>query len=163
MSRRLDLCTMTDAATLARSLETAVSDAAGVFVTYRDADTSRSPAPGKWCAKEILGHLIDSAANNHRRFVIAQDSRDLFFDGYEQNQWVERQRYGDAKWEDLVGLWRIISVMPDDVLQRQVARHSFDRITVRHVPADQPSTLAFLIADYIQHLQHHVAQIRALM
>jgi hypothetical protein len=83
----------------------------------------------------------------------------------------ERQRYGDAKWEDLVGLWRaynrhlarIISVMPDDVLQRQVARHSFDRITVRHVPADQPSTLAFLIADYIQHLQHHVAQIRALM
>jgi len=30
------------------------------------------PAPDRWSAKEMMGHLIDSAANNHRRFVEAQ-------------------------------------------------------------------------------------------
>jgi hypothetical protein len=30
------------------------------------------PGPGKWSRQEILGHLIDSAANNHQRFIRVQ-------------------------------------------------------------------------------------------
>ena len=32
-----------------------------------------APKPGSWSRKEELGHLIDSAANNHMRFVLAAD------------------------------------------------------------------------------------------
>jgi hypothetical protein len=36
-------------------------------------------APGKWSAKQVMGHLIDSAFNNHQRFVRAQLSSSLSF------------------------------------------------------------------------------------
>src|SRR5439155_1135928 len=61
-------------------------------------EASRTPAPGKWSAKQILGHLIDSASNNHQRFVRAQFTDDLVFPGYEQKAWVSAQRYQEASW-----------------------------------------------------------------
>jgi hypothetical protein len=54
------------------------------------------PAPGKWSPKEIVGHLIDSASNNHGRFVRAQLRDDLRFDGYEQAEWVTRSATGNG-------------------------------------------------------------------
>src|SRR5437870_13065533 len=48
-----------------------------------EAESASSKAEGKWSAKEIIGHLIDSAANNHARFVLAQLRDDLVFPGYE--------------------------------------------------------------------------------
>jgi len=67
----------------------------------REVSETRSevrPALGEWSAKEILGHLIDSAANNHRRFVEAQSKDDLVFPGYSQKQWVAVQQYQQASW-----------------------------------------------------------------
>jgi hypothetical protein len=54
------------------------------------------PAPDRWSKKEILGHLIDSAANNHQRFVRAQGTPRLEFPGYEQEFWVATQAYASA-------------------------------------------------------------------
>ena len=70
-----------------------------------DVQAGRRPAPGKWSIKEIIGHLIDSAANNHRRFVEAQFQDTLVFAGYAQDAWVRSQRYQDADWPSLVALW----------------------------------------------------------
>ena len=53
--------------------------------------------------------------------------------------------------------------MPDEALQRLVRRYSFDRIAMRQQPADEPSTLGYLVEDYIHHLQPHLAQIRGLL
>jgi hypothetical protein len=39
-----------------------------------EAEAARPLAPGKWSPKQVLGHLIDSAANNHQRFVRAQQT-----------------------------------------------------------------------------------------
>ena len=61
--------------------------------------------PDVWSKKEILGHLIDSASNNHKRFVLAQYKDDLIFDGYEQDKWVEVQKYNETDWELLINLW----------------------------------------------------------
>ena len=58
-----------------------------------------------WSAKQTLGHLIDSAANNHGRFVVAQMKDDLIFPGYEQDSWVDIQNYQEASWPQLVDLW----------------------------------------------------------
>lgn len=71
------------------------------------------PSPGRWSAKEVVGHLIDSAAHNHQRFVRAQWQERLVFAGYEQDAWVAAQRYGDAPWVELVVLWRASRPRPD--------------------------------------------------
>src|SRR5438105_216609 len=60
---------------------------------------------GGWCAKQLLGHLIDSAANNQSRFVRAQLQDDLMFDGYAQEDWVRVQKYEQEAWVSLVDLW----------------------------------------------------------
>ncbi len=63
-------------------------------------------ADGKWSRKEVIGHLIDSAANNHARFVRAQLDNNLVFPGYEQEKWVAIQRYNEEPWRQLVALWQ---------------------------------------------------------
>src|SRR5438093_9211691 len=89
-----------------------------------------------WSAKETIGHLIDSAANNHARFVLAQLRDDLVFPGYEQNRWVEVQHYREASWPQLIELWRaynlhllhIMSVTPDDKLKNLCYQHTMHEI-----------------------------------
>ncbi|HVG30369.1 MAG TPA: DinB family protein [Pyrinomonadaceae bacterium] len=132
-------------------------------------EDARRPRGGEegWSAKEIVGHLIDSAANNHRRFVLAQLQDDLVFEGYAQEDWVRAQAYADAPWAGLVGLWRaynlhllhVMASAPEEVLRRPRASHSLDRIAFRTVEASRPATLEYLMRDYIAHLKHHLAQI----
>ena len=90
----------------ADDLRATVGRASASLSAMPDEAAARRPAPGKWSAKEIIGHLVDSAANNHQRFVRAQFQDDLIFSGYAQDRWVSVQRYQDAPWQDLVTLWR---------------------------------------------------------
>ena len=134
-----------------------------------DAQARRRPAPGKWSTKEIVGHLIDSAANNHRRFVEAPFQDTLVFAGYAQDAWVTGQSYQEAAWPELVALWadynahlmHVVRVIPAPILDRP-RPHNFDEIGWRPVPRSQPATLGYLIEDYVAHLEHHVAQMRRL-
>lgn len=48
--------------------------------------------PAKWSKKEILGHLIDSATNNHHRFVRVQFETNLKI-SYDQNKWNQYNFY----------------------------------------------------------------------
>ncbi len=129
---------------------------------------ARRPAGGGWSAKEILGHLIDSASNNHQRFVRARWQEDLVFGGYDQDGWVEVQNYQSAAWGDLVTLWaeynrhiaRVMASTPGALLFREHARHNLHEIAWRPVPASAPATLDYFMNDYVGHLHHHVAQIR---
>ena len=86
----------------------------------------RASSEDNWAPIEILGHLIDSAANNHQRFVRAQFTDDLVFPGYEQERWVSAQKYRDESWPDLIQLWssynlhllHVASVIPTDTLTK---------------------------------------------
>ncbi len=121
-----------------------------------DADAAQIPAPGKWSKKQILGHLIDSAANNHQRFVRVQLVDGLSLLGYAQNDWVEVQQYNRAAWSDLLALWKhynqhllhVIAQIPAEKLAN----------TLR-VGDGEPVTLRFLVEDYVRHLQNHLRQI----
>jgi len=124
-------------------------------------------APGKWSPKQVLGHLIDSASVNHERFVRAQQLDDLVFPGYDQDAWVETQRYADSDWDDLIDLWRaynrhlarVFEAIPETERCRARRHHNFDVIGFRPVSPDTPSTLDYLMKDYVVHMEHHLTQI----
>lgn len=128
---------------------------------------SSRPAEDKWSVKEVIGHLIDSACNNHGRFVRAQGRSDLLFDGYQQEHWVRSQRYQSAPWTGLVALWSaynlhlawVMEGIPESELLRPREPHSLDSIAWKIHHKDEPVTLDFLIRDYVDHLEHHLQQI----
>jgi len=112
---------------------------------------------GKWSRKEILGHLIDSAANNHQRFVRMQHEEALVLPGYRQNDWVRTQNYAAREWRDLVELWMAYNRHLAHILRNA------DASAATHIwkgPAGDVD-LQFLIEDYLHHLRHHLQQIVA--
>ena len=132
------------------------------------AEQSRNKVSGEnWSRIEILGHLVDSAANNHQRFVRAQFTDDLVFTGYDGDEWVSIQKYRDESWPDLINLWasynlhfvHVFSTIPENVLTKSRERHNLDEIAFVHVPRNEPTTLEYLIRDYVVHLRHHLNQI----
>lgn len=144
-----------------------VEEAAARLRAMSDAEADARRAPGAWSRKETLGHLIDSAANNHQRFVRALARPDLVFDGYEQDEWIAAQHYAEAPWPRLVELWRlynlhlahVIARVPESELTRRRHPHSLHRIAFRPVDEREPATLEYLARDYFEHLKHHLAQI----
>lgn len=155
---------------VAQSLRSAIDAALPRLEALGDEASARRPAPGKWSPREIVGHLIDSAANNHARFVRAQFEPGLVFPGYRQDAWVDVQHYRDEPWGELLVLWaaynrhlaRVIEHVPADVAERPHATHNLHEVAWTPVPAGQPATLAYFMADYVEHLRHHLRQIWAM-
>jgi len=133
-----------------------VAQALPRLLRISDAESIAHPSPDKWSKKEILGHLIDSASNNHQRFVRAQLSSEIRLPEYEQETWVRTQGYQDESWENLVHLWRLYNLhllhvaeaIPDDRLK-----------SLCFIGEDEPVTLEFLVTDYVRHMKHHLDQI----
>ena len=143
---------------LATALRAEVDAAAARLRSMTEAEAARERGAAKWAKKEILGHLIDSAANNHQRFVRGQMSGTLITPGYAQEHWVSSQRYGERPWPALVALWaaynrhlaHVLTHLPD----------TYGSVPVQ-IGRDAPVTLDFVARDYVDHLRHHLAQIFA--
>ncbi len=154
----------------ADELTASVRSTAARLRRVADADAAQRPAPGKWSAKEIVGHLVDSASNNHQRFVRARWQDDLVFLPYDQDAWISAQDYQSAPWSQLVDLWenynlhlaRVMRSVGDEVRRREHVRHNLDRLAWKPIPSGQPATLDDFMGDYVGHLQHHVRQIEAM-
>jgi len=112
--------------------------------------------PGAWSRKEILGHLIDSASNNHQRFVRASLQQSLEFPGYDQNGCVRVQAPNNADWNVLVSLWAAYNRYIAHVIARIPATKLE---TSCRIGSGEPVTLRFLTEDYVRHLVHHLEQI----
>jgi hypothetical protein len=158
-----------DAPDCARRLVESVERAVPSLDAISDEASALRPAPGKWSPREIIGHLVDSASNNHQRFVRARDRDDLVFEGYAQDDWVAAQRYQEAPWQELVAFWRLYNrhlarlmcATPAADRDRLRARHNLDQRGFHAVPASQPASLGYFMGDYVDHLEHHLRQILA--
>ena len=111
-----------------------------------------------WSPKQELGHLIDSAANNHIRFVraaITPESAEspLQFDGYAQDAWVETHSYQDMSWLAIIDFWSQYNYFLAGLIEQIPSPRL--RTNCR-VASDPPATLRFLIEDYVVHMQHHL-------
>lgn len=113
--------------------------------------TSIKPAPDKWSLKEILGHLIDSASNNHQRFVRLQEESSLSLPGYNQENWVRIQRYNAMNWDDLVPLWYLLNILLLHVIEGM----SEDCLGNIYQSPEGPIALDSLVKDYFRHLDGH--------
>jgi hypothetical protein len=139
----------------AQHLRSVVADCEPKFLAISDDAAGQPPAPKKWSRKQILGHLIDSATNNHQRFIRLQMTRELHFPGYEQNDWVRLNHYEIRPWQELVTLWAVYNRHLADVIEH-IAPEKLGHIWERE---EGCSTLEFIATDYLAHLRHHVEQI----
>jgi len=139
----------------ATRLEKILNETPNKLFAFTDEQAGVRPAPGKWSKKEIMGHLIDSASNNHQRFVRMQIENGLQLPQYRQNEWVSVQQYSSRNWIDIVKFWMIYNM---HIL------HIFKTVDESKLgnTADFPEygtqTLQFLINDYVDHMEHHLRQ-----
>ena len=147
-------------AQISAQLHAAVDEGLRFLAGVDETRTLTRPSPDDWCAREVLGHLIDSACNNHRRFVLGQSPDIRTFDGYNQDDWVGRQRYHEVAWRDLVALWSSYNRHLAHVIacaQAETLSHAAES------PDGKEVTLGFIMEDYVTHLQHHLDQIRSFL
>jgi len=143
---------------LSDKLVRVVRSAEAILFQVPEAESSKPVLSGGWSRKQVLGHLIDSASNNHQRFVRAALQTALDFPGYDQDGCVRVQAVEEADWTLLVSLWagynrylaHVIAHLPVSKLE-----------TLCRIGSDEPVTLRFLAEDYLRHLLHHLGQIGA--
>lgn len=143
-------------AAAATDLGRTIAQAKPLLVKMNNADTSLRPEAGKWAKKEILGHLMDSAGNNHQRFVRATLQGSLTFPGYDQNPLVDLQRFREMDWSFLVDLWaaynrfiaHVLTCLPEEAATAECI-----------IAGEAAAPLRFIAEDYVAHMKHHLNQI----
>jgi DinB superfamily len=143
---------------LSEKLARVVQSAEAILRKVPDAESTTPVLKGGWSRKQVIGHLIDSASNNHQRFVRASLQGSLEFPGYEQDGCVRVQDVQDAPWPLLLALWKnynlylahVIAHLPPSQLKAQC-----------RIGDHEPVTLQFIAEDYLRHLLHHLGQIGA--
>lgn len=144
-------------ASLADDFTRVVDRAASELRTIDDERAGLKKKPDVWSVKEILGHLIDSASNNHQRFVRAQLASEFTFPDYEQNRWVASQDYQTRPWSELVDLWLLYNHHLAHVIGR--IPEAAGNVRCR-LGTNEPITLTALVQHYLDHVRHHLEQIQ---
>ena len=114
---------------------------------------SRKPSPVKWSKKEIIGHLIDSAQNNIRRFIVAQ-YEDTPTITYNQDTWVAINNYQHTDSSVVIELRYLVNKQIAGILQNTSAEAA--QCTCK---TGEVHTIEWLAEDYIKHLKHHMHQV----
>ncbi len=139
------------------NLRMIIEESVTAFANMTKDEWIKKNNPTKWSKLQILGHLIDSALTNLRRFVMTQYAPNQKII-YHQDEWVDIQKYQGSDVGELIELWRLLNLqiarvmhaIPDDKLQNLCDTGKGQK---------KYHTLAFLIADYVEHLKHHLKQI----
>ena len=147
---------MSNETNVSEKIRETISAARPILLQISNELASKKRNPASWSKKEILGHLIDSASNNHQRFIRAVQNEAINFPVYRQDPWVEVQHYNEMDWFNLIELFyqynyhisRVIDFLPQE---------SFNNLC--NIGKDKPATLKFVVDDYLRHLKHHIEKI----
>ncbi|MBK7969916.1 MAG: DinB family protein [Bacteroidetes bacterium] len=131
-----------------------VENVPNVLIQINEDEMAKKVAFNKWSKKEILGHLIDSATNNHQRFVRGQFETVPEI-SYDQNNWNTFSYYQQIDSQQIITFWtiynrqliEIIKRIPSDNLKKMI------RVGAKTV------TIENLVIEYIEHLEHHLNQL----
>jgi hypothetical protein len=134
----------------ARQLENIIDQHLPALLQIPEEEYSRKPSPAKWSKKEILGHLVDSAQSNIRRFVIAQ-YEDRPHIVYNQDKWVVAMGYQQWDTRNIIDLWYLLNKQVCAILQ-----NTPPGMYNRECQTQALHTIEWLAADYVKHLLHHL-------
>jgi hypothetical protein len=124
--------------------------------TISKEEMTRKSDASKWSKQEILGHLIDSGIQNLQRFNEVQFAAQPYvIRRYRQDDLVKSNAYQIAKKEELIGLWTSLNLRIISIMERQIKDTLDYKVKIGKVTTD----LRFLMDDYVDHLEHHLAQI----
>lgn len=125
-----------------------------------DSEFLAKPLPHKWSKIEVLGHLIDSAENNLRRFICGQYESEPPLIIYDQDFWVRANDYAHGNKKDILQHWKLINDRIGVVLDTMPQSH-YTRSCKTSRSSTAPATLEWLAGDYVKHMKHHLNQIIA--
>lgn len=139
--------------TIAAELKACVDQHIKTLRSIRENEMIYKPSPAKWSKKEMIGHLVDSAQNNIRRFIVAQYEEEPHI-VYNQDKWVAITNYQHYDLPDLINLWYLLNKHICNILESTPAE-----MGQRKSKTENSHTIEWLAMDYIKHLKHHIHQV----
>ena len=140
----------------ARELERVLAASRSDLAAINDHDASLPHATAKWSRKQIIGHLIDSASNNHQRFVRGVETHGGRYPTYDQEFCVRLQRPNDVPWSVLVDLWLNYNQYLAHVVASLPPESSGYAMKIGD---NRDVDLLWIAVDYVEHLKHHLNQV----
>lgn len=122
------------------------------LIGVKDEMTNIKLATDKWSLREIIGHLNDSASNNHQRFVRLQVEDGLNFPSYDAEEWLRIQNHNSTKWDVLITLWHNYNCLLLNVI-KNIDETAYGNVWVKDeevIPLEQ------LIFEYYKHITLHI-------
>ena len=141
-----------------QELNQLVTEYAAKFNAIHDSEFSNKPLPNKWSKKEVLGHLIDSAQNNLRRFICGQYESTPPKIVYDQDYWVKANNYQQTDGKEVIATWKLINTRIATILETMPAS-SYPKECDTGKNSVSLHSLEWLAVDYVKHLKHHLNQI----
>jgi hypothetical protein len=126
-----------------------------LLMNIKEDKFSYKPMSDKWSKKEILGHLIDSATNNHQRFIRVQ-IENVPTIIYDQNKWNSYSNYNQINSTQLISFWTIYNQQLIELI-KNIPKEKLNREC--NIGKENNETLHWIINDYVRHLDHHLKQI----
>ncbi len=137
------------------NLKAIVEQTSSRFSQISEVAASRKPTSTTWSAKEVLGHLVDSALVNCQRILRVALSDGLTLLGYPQDDFVKLEAWQKRSWPEIVTLWQALNLHIAHLVEQIPDASLVHQLTV----GSHTVTLKFLVEDYIAHLEHHLGQI----
>jgi hypothetical protein len=138
-------------------LQALVNEYSAKLAAFSEVDFSNKPQPNKWSKKEVIGHLIDSAQNNLRRFIVSQYEAQPPRIVYDQDFWVNVNGYQRMKKDEVIVLWKLMNERICSVLAT-MPEANYTKESNTGKTDVQLHTLYWLAEDYIKHMKHHLNQ-----
>ncbi len=132
----------------------------GFISKYKDLDeeiTGKKLSIDKWTLKEIIGHLIDSASNNHQRFLRLQLRNDLEFPDYNKDDWIKLQKYNEILYSDLLSLFLYYNKLIKQIILNVDKNCLKNKWNVAWDENTNYITLERLIKHYVEHIKGHIS------
>ena len=146
--------------TIVEKLSKIITDYTGQLNSVSEETFILHSVPGKWSRKEELGHLIDSAHSNLRRFVVAQYEVNPKI-VYNQDFWNHACNYQHQSSQQLITLWQLLNQQIAEVLH-SMPETNYKRTCDTGKGTTELHSLEWLADDYVKHLLHHLHHILSL-